>query len=185
MNMDAFNQMAQQTKAASGGGCLPPGDYPAVLGMPIQKDWDGKRFWEIPFTVLEQHQRKGNITIWDFDADDRSKAVNDPQFAERCEKTIGRHKRLMVDVGVWSRDLAQSATWDTGDHSVVGALAQLNGRKCHVVVVKRKDDPTKTNTFINAPRGDLDAMAAPSVGTPPPGSNFTGTNIPSLDDIPF
>lgn len=174
-----INQLATGTGASSGGG-LPPGEYPGILETPIQKTWDGKTFWEIPINTT---RGKTNVTIWDFDGSDVQRAETDPGFREKVQNKIARTKRIFVDVGVWSRDEAKSASWSAGDHSVVGALGKLTGRPCLVVVQKRTDDPGKTNVFINAPRGGV-GHSSDEMPTENFGSAFSGA-VPSLDDIPF
>lgn len=173
-----INQLATETEASAGGG-LAPGEYPGVLEGPIQKTWEGKRFWEIP---VNTPRGKTSISIWDFDQSDIEQAGTDLEFREKVQAKIARAKRLYVDVGVWSRDLAKSASWSGDDHSIVGCLSELAGRKCTVVVQRRANDPGKTNVFINAPKNETPINQPPTLENH--GSAFTGS-VPSLDDIPF
>lgn len=176
-----LNNWAAKTAASTGGGGLAPGTYDGQMGMPVKKDWEGKTFYEIP---LNTESGKTNITIWDFTAEDIRQAESDPKEQAKLLRKIGFAKGIYVAVGVWSQPEADGAGWDSGDRSVVGSLSQLEGRPCTVVVVKRKDDPSKTNVYVNEPRkggarGPVADNTAPRVS-----DEFTG-GAPSIDEIPF
>jgi len=176
-----LNNWASKTAASTGGGGLAPGTYDGQMGMPVKKDWEGKTFYEIP---LNTESGKTNITIWDFTADEIRQAESNAGDQAKLLRKIGFAKGIYVAVGVWSQSEADAAGWNEGERSVVGSLAALDSRPCTVVVVKRKDDPSKTNVYVNEPRkggsnGPVFDNSAPRVA-----DEYTG-NMPSLDSIPF
>lgn len=193
-----LNELSSTIAPSTGFRALAPGKYDGHITEITQKEINGTPVWEIDVTTSFG---KTSTLVWGFQATELEMAERDHRAGNQDSKylknitmTIDRAKKMLCEVGVWDAgniDDVKSRPWTGGDKSVMGSLAKMVGLPCSVFVQARKDDPTKTNSYINAPRTNV--VSSESLGTPPdaafhnksPQSQFDISKAPGLEEIPF
>ena len=153
--MNVLNQWAKDAEVSEGGGFAPHplGDFPGVIVSIKQKTIEktGQAVWNI--NVKTAHGT-GQYTIWGFTDKDMQEANTKQDARDQLLATLGRYKRLFVDLGVFTKEEAKSLGWDEGPHSVIGALNSLMGKACMLHVETNMNNPKYQNIYINAPQAN-------------------------------
>lgn len=219
--LEQLNQLTSAAPIADPAGTFTPhplGGFNGVIESIVKKKVKlDNRPDECPIyeVVAKTAYGTAQYTIWGYTQHDVSQIMQGGQARELFDKTMGRLKRLFVDLGVWTEDLInQSPVLWHGDRSpaVLNDMHQLQGKRCWVAVLDsltHPGDPKKRTVFLNAPRDNMPdqpqqaaqgglqgpptAHDAPPLGMPPngaaqpPGPQFQQPPAGSanLDDIPF
>jgi hypothetical protein len=184
-----------------------PGKVVNVSGRKVKTHDRG----EVPVYEIEAQTSHGmaRYSIWGYVQADVAEIMQGGKAREQFNKTIGRVKRLYVDLGVWSGDDALGTVlWAGEGRSILGDMSRLVGKDCWVVCRPSQKDPNdagKRVVFLNAPRPGQSAQPVSSTASVAnlPGVGPTASNgalppptmatppsqppavSPSLDDIPF
>ena len=198
-DLEFLNTLTSQAPAAEstevGYQNHPCGSFNGTIVDVKQKNVNERPVWE--FSVKTAH---GQVVHnrWGFSPDDLNVAKVNPTEREKMLASIKRHKRLFVDLKVWSNFHATDKTWV----DILSSWILLKDQSCRVVVKPNFKRPGYTLSFINAPMPSQPDMMDQNqdVGTPErmapaspfpsnPSSPGTPTNrrVPSddFDNIPF
>lgn len=149
--MSVVEQWAKGTKASDGFTQHPVGDYPGVITTIKQNKLEktGQYLWNLSIKTAHGNAQ---FTIWGISEQDIQKANSNQADRDKLLSALGRHKRLFVDLGVFSKEDADTLGWMEGDHSVIGSLSKLLGRACNVHIETSANNPKYQNVYINAPQ---------------------------------
>jgi len=186
--LDQLNEITRQAAVPEDTGFTahPMGEFSGVVYEVSQKSHNNTPIYEIKIKTAHGTCKHA---IWGYTQQDVQKMAAEPKYKEQVQNNIGRHKRLFVDLGVWSEDQAQAAGWSAGDCNILNDLQKLGGKKCRVVIKPNHNNPAKTVMFVNKASGQPDALMAFDSGPGlPAGEEFgdpsMGFTAPQMGDIP-
>lgn len=139
-----------------------------------------------------------DVPFWCWSSADQSAAMRgDEKARESIVRTIATFKKLLVDVGLFSKEQAESMPWssDADETDVLSSIGLCVGRKCQIVVKPNPRDATKMQVFLNPAVGkNYDTSSAvESAYSNGGGSSYQKSGgeptLPGMDtadaDIPF
>jgi hypothetical protein len=157
----------------------PLGSYAGVVTEVKQKTIKDKPVWEI---FVKTAHGVTNHNRWGFSPAEMSLGAQRTSAGEeqrdKMVQTVARHKRLFVEMGIFTAEEAKSVKWN----DILGSWVKLQGRPCNIVVKPDQKKQGYTMSFLNGPNDKPDLNEG-SVGAPPPKSSRNGSATPFDDDL--
>ena len=172
--LDSVSVECEAAESKTGFVQHPCGSYAALVeGHTMKVIPSGSPVWELTIKTahgIAQH------SCWGFSSDDIQQARSSQTSRDRMMGTIARHKRLFVDLGVWTAEEAKGKTWSL----ISTSWDLLTGKSCQLVVKPDHKKPGYTLTYVNAPTDHPDIVG--KALTPEPKSSTSG-RMPPRDDF--
>ena len=150
--LNELNNMISGQKITMSAGPHPKGQFPATIVEVLKDAYQGKEYWELKLKTSipalgQEPARIGSTSkrLYPIDQDLVLQARTDAAALKRVVNSANGIKSVFINCGVVDQANAELWTWQ----NILESFGSLIGKSCEIKIEAKRDDPTKSISYIN------------------------------------